>query len=91
MTNITEAKKQTIETKRAIASALLPLSRRGLCREEAAAYICVSVDLFDKMRKDGRMPQPKRINGRLVWDVRKLDIAFEALPGDDTVENPWDA
>jgi len=26
------------------------------------------------------MPTPKRINGRVVWDLRALDEAFEALP-----------
>jgi hypothetical protein len=36
--------------------------------------------LFDEMVKDGRMPGPKRINSRVVWDKRLLDEAFEALP-----------
>ena len=30
------------------------------------------------------MPTPKRIDGRKVWDIRDLDVAFDALPG----ENP---
>jgi hypothetical protein len=38
--------------------------------------------LFDILVKDGRMPGPKRINSRVVWDRLKLDVAFEAL--DDT-------
>ena len=62
----------------------LPLSLppRGLSREEAAAYIGVSPSLFDILVKDGRMPGPKRINSRVVWDRLKLDVAFEVL--DDT-------
>jgi hypothetical protein len=32
------------------------------------------------MVKDGRMPGPKRINSRVVWDRFLLDAAFEALP-----------
>jgi hypothetical protein len=62
----------------------LPLSLppRGLSREEAAAYIGVSPSLFDILVKDGRMPGPKRINSRVIWDRLKLDVAFEAL--DDT-------
>jgi hypothetical protein len=32
------------------------------------------------MVKDGRMPQPKPINSRIVWDRLKLDLAFDALP-----------
>jgi hypothetical protein len=43
------------------------------------------------MVADGRMPKPKRINARTVWDVRKLDIAFDALPGDEQADegNEW--
>lgn len=66
------------------------LPPRGLCREAAARYVGVSPNTFDKMVADGRMPGPKRIDGRKVWDIRKLDIAFDALP-DDEQPNPWDA
>lgn len=55
--------------------------RRGLSRTEAAMYVGVSASLFDAMVTDGRMPQPKRINTRTVWDRRQLDEAFDALPG----------
>ena len=43
------------------------------------------------MVKDGRMPKAKRVNARTIWDLRKLDIAFEALPGDEgsDPENEW--
>ncbi len=62
---------------------------RGLSRIEAAAYIGVSMSMFDQMVKDGRMPPPKRINSRVVWDRRSLDSAFEELP-DVAERNPWD-
>ena len=62
---------------------------RGLCRTDAAAYVGVSPTLFDQMIEDGRMPKPKRINARTVWDIRKLDLAFDAIPGDEE-RNPWD-
>jgi hypothetical protein len=67
------------------------LEPRGLSREEAADYIGVGVTLFDEMVGDKRMPKPKVINSRAVWDVRKLDSAFEALPdaGGDRGSNPW--
>jgi hypothetical protein len=43
------------------------------------------------MVKDRRMPKPKRINSRTVWDRKRLDEAFEALPDDgDSDGNPWD-
>lgn len=62
-------------------SALPPsLPPRGLDRAEAAAYVGVGTSLFDRLVGDGRMPAPKRIDGRLVWDRRALDAAFDALP-----------
>jgi predicted DNA-binding transcriptional regulator AlpA len=69
--------------------------RRGLSRVESALYVGVSATLFDEMVKDGRMPTPKRINGRVVWDIRALDEAFEALPnadgrkGSNREPSPW--
>jgi predicted DNA-binding transcriptional regulator AlpA len=63
-----------------------PIDPRGLTRGQAACYVGVSPSLFDEMVKDGRMPQPKRINTRTVWDKRQLDEAFAALPGGDTEE-----
>jgi hypothetical protein len=43
----------------------------------------VSSNLFDQLVADGRMPQPKIINKRRVWDRYELDAAFEALPHKD--------
>lgn len=54
--------------------------RRGLNRVEAAEYIGVGVTLFDRMVEDGRMPKPKAVERRLIWDRIQLDEAFEALP-----------
>ncbi|MGE0602184.1 MAG: hypothetical protein AB7O46_00175 [Xanthobacteraceae bacterium] len=65
------------------------LPPRGICREEAAAYVGVGVTKFDQMIADGRMPQAKQIDGRKVWDVRKLDKAFDALPDSDETADGW--
>jgi predicted DNA-binding transcriptional regulator AlpA len=68
-----------------------PTPRRGLNRIEAAHYIGVSPSKFDEVVNDGRMPPPKRIDGRVVWDIRQLDSAFDKLPCDgDDDHNPWD-
>ena len=69
----------------------LSLPPRGLSREEAAAYIGVSPSLFDILVKDGRMPGPKRINSRVVWDRLKLDVAFEVLDDTDSdgTDDEW--
>jgi predicted DNA-binding transcriptional regulator AlpA len=66
--------------------------RRGLSRTESAVYVGVSATLFDEMVKDGRMPKPKRINGRVVWDIWGLDEAFSELPDEDgrQARSRWD-
>lgn len=56
---------------------------RGLAREEAARYIGVGVTKFDQMVSDNRMPRPKRVDGRVIWDRVKLEVAFADLPGDE--------
>ncbi|MGN6487254.1 MAG: helix-turn-helix transcriptional regulator [Devosia sp.] len=64
----------------------------GLSREEAAAFICVSPSKFDEMVRDWRMPKPKRIDARRVWDRRQVEKAFAKLPGGDEELNehdPW--
>jgi hypothetical protein len=57
-----------------------PCPRRGLSRVEAALYLGISPSKFDELRKDGRVGPARLIDGRKVWDVRELDLAFEALP-----------
>lgn len=61
---------------------VLPISLppRGLSREEAAAYVGVSPSKFDQLVADKRMPLPKAVDGRRVWDRHQLDSAFSALP-----------
>ncbi|MHC2488666.1 putative DNA-binding transcriptional regulator AlpA [Sinorhizobium meliloti] len=53
---------------------------RGLNREEAARYIGVGLSKFDQLVADRRMPKPKRLDGRTVWDRVALDVAFSELP-----------
>lgn len=70
------------------------LPPRGLSREEAAAYIGIGATKFDEMVLDGRMPNPKRIDGRKVWDRLRLDSAFAALPTEggeaaDELDGRW--
>jgi len=60
-----------------------PVPRRGLSRVEAAQYVGISPSKFDELVEDGRMPRPRRIDKRKLWDVIELDLAFDALPRDD--------
>lgn len=57
--------------------------RRGLSRPEAARYVGISTSTFDKLVHEGKMPQPFRIGSRTIWDLRKLDAAFDLLSGPD--------
>jgi predicted DNA-binding transcriptional regulator AlpA len=72
-------------------TSLLPAGSlpRGLCRLQAAEYVGVSPTKFDEMVKDGRMPGPKRIDSRVVWDRLLLDSAFASLPGDGDRDDIW--
>jgi hypothetical protein len=67
-----------------------PCPRRGLSRVESAIYLGISPSKFDELRKDGRVGPARLIDGRKVWDVRELDLAFEALPLEsDAAAEDW--
>jgi len=66
------------------------LAPRGLSRIQAAEYIGVSTSLFDEMVRDKRMPGPKRINARTVWDRQAIDLAYDLLPGGEQEDEVWD-
>jgi predicted DNA-binding transcriptional regulator AlpA len=62
---------------------------RGMSRDEAARYVGVGATKFDEMVADGRMPRPKRVDGRVIWDRLRIEAAFSDLP-EDTKANPLD-
>lgn len=66
--------------------------RRGLSREEAAEYIGVGTTKFDQLVSIGLVAKPRRCGTRKLWDIRELDVAFEALPREDSpaTGNSWD-
>lgn len=49
----------------------------------------VGATKFDEMVADGRMPRPKRVDGRVIWDRLRIEAAFTDLPEDKQV-NPLD-
>jgi hypothetical protein len=53
-------------------------------------YVGISAAKFDELVGDGRMPIPVKIDGRKVWDIRSLDLAFDALSTENPVELSWD-
>ncbi|RWN61444.1 MAG: hypothetical protein EOR99_31015 [Mesorhizobium sp.] len=64
------------------ASALLPDSLRpvGINRDQPAALIGIGPSLFDRLIIARKMPEPRPIAGRLIWDVEEVAAAFRALP-----------
>jgi hypothetical protein len=70
-----------------------PVPRRGLSRVEASMYLGVSPTKFDELVADGRMPRPRMIDARKVWDVYEMDMAFDEFPHQDSPSiagNSWD-
>lgn len=81
----------TEDRPRSAKAANLVYPPRGLSRADAARYIGISTTKFDEMVRDGRMPHPKRIDARKVWDRHALDESFENLPtdGEKIDEGRW--
>jgi hypothetical protein len=64
----------------------LHIEPRGVSRIDAARYLGISPSKFDELRKDKRIGPARLIDGRKVWDLRDLDIAFEAFPLEENAE-----
>lgn len=73
------------------------MAPRGLNRKEAAAYLGISPDLFDRGIFAGVLPQPRKLFEKRIWDLRELDRALDDLPhftvderrrGDPSNDNP---
>jgi predicted DNA-binding transcriptional regulator AlpA len=54
-------------------------------------YVGIGASLFDRLVNDGRMPKPFRIDGRVLWDIRKIDLRIDELSrDDDTGKSSWE-
>ena len=65
--------------------------RRLLTRPEAAAYCGVSVPTFNDQLRSGSMPAPLQwpsVN-RMLWDLRALDAAIDALADPADAKDEW--
>ncbi len=63
----------------------------GLAEVEAAAAIGISASKFRSLVGEKRMPSPRRLDGRNIWDVDELRAAFKTLPHleDSDKANSW--
>jgi len=52
----------------------------AVSRETSAALVGISPSKFEELVNDGRMPQPRALDGRVLWDVEELRAAWRALP-----------
>lgn len=66
------------------AAPIIIAPKLGYRRTEAAAFIGISPSKFDYMVKDGRLPEPHRIDGMVIWRADELIAAFDRLTGRDT-------
>jgi excisionase family DNA binding protein len=64
----------------------------AVSREQAAALLGVSVGFFDRLVKDGRMPQPREVDARVLWDSEEVKAFWRAIPrrGQAVKANTWD-
>ncbi len=61
----------------------------GLRRDQAAIHVGISPSHFDDLVKAGDMPQPRLLDGAVVWDREELEAAFRSRPRRGAV-NPLD-
>ena len=54
--------------------------KRGLNKKEAADYIGVGSTKFFELVKAKRMPVPRLLDKRVIWDREELDEFFDRLP-----------
>ena len=64
---------------KAVIAARLPV-RRGLDEREAAVYLSLSPTQFRQLVLRGKMPRPRLIGKRRVYDIEELDLAFGTMP-----------
>ena len=68
-----------------------PTAQRAFRSMDAAAYLAISETKFRQLVSSGRIPQPKRIDGVVTWDIRDLDSFYDDLPRDgERRSSDWD-
>lgn len=58
---------------------MMPMSPRGLTKQEAADYLALSTSAFDEWVRQGIVPPA--IPGTHRWDLRAIDAALDKRSG----------
>ena len=56
---------------------------------EAARYIGLGTTKFKELVEKKRLPKPKTVGSRKIWDRWELDTAFDALNDDAANDDTW--
>lgn len=56
-----------------------PIEPRGLRADDAALYVGVGRTKFLDWVREKRMPAPARIDGVVLWDIRRLDACLDEI------------
>ena len=58
---------------------VIDFAPRGLSTDEAARYIGVGRTMFEELVAGRKMPRPKRIGSRVIYDRFEVDACFSDL------------
>lgn len=56
------------------------LTPRLLKAPDAAAYLGMGPTKFQELVREGRIAQPRDVDGLVLWDIRDLDAFVDNLP-----------
>lgn len=58
---------------------VIDFAPRGLSADEAARYIGVGRTMFEELVASRKMPRPKRIGSRVIYDRFEVDACFSDI------------
>lgn len=73
------------------ATVIRPQPQQALSSAEAAYFVGLGETFFRSLVAQGKMPRPRVIGSRKLWDVDELAASFKALPKDgESQSGSWD-
>ena len=64
----------------------------AVSRDTGAALLGISGGTFDKLVRAGKLPEPREVESRILWDAKEIEAAWRAMPkrGQPSTSNEWD-